>query len=385
MPDHDESDQLPPLLLGHSIWAIRPDVLPRLIEAHRAHPTRLAAALSAVEGPQATTRRLAASSTRTAGAVAVIPLSGVITPRASFLSMLFGGGGGLVTFRDNFRDAVQSPDIGAIVIDIDSPGGIISLVPETAAEVRAARGSKPIIAVCNTMAASAAYWIASQADEVVCTTSGEAGSIGVYMVHEDYSKWNERVGVSPTYIKAGKYKAEGNPDEPLSEAGSAAWQQEVDDLYSMFLDAVAAGRGVSADDVGKGYGEGRCILAARALEAGLIDRIDTLETVIAELLGQEPDATEDGASGLGLPRGLTITKPSAADGGEPAAESVKCPTCGKFMAPGGECESCKASASDDDDETDPDDEPDEDDDEDTPVDEPLSAEAQRLTADLLFG
>jgi capsid assembly protease len=282
--DGPDSFRPAPLTLGRSLWVIDPEALPALVEAHRARPRaldRLTAAAAAAT-PRAARR---GAGQRAGGTVAVIPLTGVLTPRASLLSFLFGGGGGLVDFRDMFREAVNSPDVGAIVLDVDSPGGLIDLVPETAAEVRAARGAKPIVAVVNTMAASGAYWIACQADELVVTPSGVAGSIGVYMVHEDWSGWNEQQGIVPTYISAGKYKVEGNPDQPLSEEAAADWQREADDLYGLFVADVAAGRGVSEDQVRSGYGQGRTVRpAARVLEAGLADRVDTLENVIGELL-----------------------------------------------------------------------------------------------------
>lgn len=280
MTTHHEQDPPIPLTLGRSLWAIQPDVLPRLLAAHRGQQVLSQIRMTAAV-PQAARRSSMSSSN---GAVAVIPLTGIITPRGSFLSMLFGLGGGLVDFRAAFREALYSPDIEAIVIDVDSPGGLVDLVPETAQEIYEARGTKPIVAVANTMAASAAYYIASQADEVVVTPSGSVGSIGVYMLHDDWSKFNEDFGVQPTYIFAGRHKIDGNPDEPLSDDARAEWQQEVDDLYEMFLTAVATGRGVTADQVRNGYGEGRTLLAARALEAGLVDRIDTLEAVIGGLL-----------------------------------------------------------------------------------------------------
>ena len=97
---------IPPLLLpGHSAWAIRRDVLPRLIEAHRS--TVSADLMEAVQAiaPSAATRRLASADKRVSGAVSVIPLTGIITPRGSFLSMLFGGGGGgLISFREQFAE-----------------------------------------------------------------------------------------------------------------------------------------------------------------------------------------------------------------------------------------------------------------------------------------
>jgi signal peptide peptidase SppA len=232
-----------------------------------------------------------------AGAVAVIALRGVITPRPSFLSMLFGfGGGGLQGFREDFRDALDDDDVGSILIDIDSPGGLVDLIPETAAEIRGGRGRKPIVAVANTRAASAAYWLGAQADELVVTPSGEVGSIGVFMVHDDFSKFNEELGVAVTYIKAGKFKTEGNPDEPLSDDAKAHWQQLVDEPYSLFVSDVAAGRNVSEATVRDGFGQGRVLPAQMALDAGMVDSIETYEQVVARLVNRAPTGSTNGAA-----------------------------------------------------------------------------------------
>ena len=176
------------------------------------------------------------------GNVAVIPLRGTITPRGSLMSLLLGfGGGGLQQFREQFRQAMADSTVSSVVIDIDSPGGLIDLVPEAAAEIRDARGGKPIVAVANTLAASAAYWLAAQADEVVVTPSGQVGSIGVFCVHEDYSRAEEFMGIKSTVISAGQFKTDGNPYEPLSKSARANLQAQVDDLYAMFTRDVAAG------------------------------------------------------------------------------------------------------------------------------------------------
>lgn len=330
MKTNIEDARLP---LGRSFWAIQPDAMPRIAAAMR----RMAAGerMPVAAPAKAVRRRMTTSG---GGAVAVIPLSGLITARESFLSWLFGGGANLPTFRESFREAVNSPDIGAVVLDIDSPGGYIDLLPETAQEIYEARGAKPIVAVANTTAASAAYWLASQADEVVVTPSGMAGSIGVYMLHEDYSGLNEQIGVDPTYVFAGAHKVDGNPDEPLSDDARADWQQEVDDLYGMFVNAVAQGRGVSAAVVRSDYGEGRTLLASRALEAGLVDRVDTLEGVVGGLLkpGQDgPSATRLGRKALMLDE-----MPPDDDDEE---HSPRC-ACGQDAAAGEtQCDQCKAS------------------------------------------
>ncbi len=298
MHDEDQEDLNTPLALGRAFWAIQSDVLPQLYAAQRSRQA-LAHALSADTLPAKAPK--AARRTQVTGGssgVAVIPLTGLITPRGSWLDMLFGGGGGLQAFRTSFREALGHPDVGAIVLDIDSPGGLSSLVQETAQEVYDARGEKPIIAVSNTMCASAAYFIASQADEMVVTPSGMVGSIGVYMLHVDWSAFNEAMGVDPTYVYAGEHKVDGNPDEPLSDEVKADWQQEVDEIYTSFIDAVARGRGVTADQVRAGYGQGRTLLADRALAEGLVDRIDTIEAVVGGLLVPGGGASAGRASKL---------------------------------------------------------------------------------------
>jgi signal peptide peptidase SppA len=270
---------VPPLLLSGSPWAIRKDLLARVVEAAR-FPEAASFAVNAAA------RRTTTESDQPVGKVAVIPLTGIITPQGSFFDFLFGGApGGLVGFRAAFDEALHSPEVEAIVIDVDSPGGLIDLVPETAQHIRDARGSKPIVAIADTLMASAAYWIGAQADELVITPSGYAGSIGVYRMHIDESALNEKIGIDVTYIHAGRYKVDGNPDEPLSDDARADWQQNVDDAYAAFVDDVAAGRGTTAENVISTNGEGRVLHARRALEAGLVDRVETYEATVSRLLG----------------------------------------------------------------------------------------------------
>lgn len=265
----------------HSAWSVVPEMLPRIADAFRRGATERTDAEIIPEPGAALGSRV-----QSTGGVAVIPLKGLITKRPSFISLLFGGGGGLQSFRSAFREALGSEEIGSILIDIDSPGGSTDLISETAAEIRAARGTKPVIAISNTLAASAAYWIAAQADEIIVTPSGEVGSIGVFAVHEDWSGFNEAMGVMPTYVSAGRFKTELNPDEPLSEEAKAALQATVDEFYELFVIDVAAGRGASVDAVRNGYGEGRVVTAQRAVALGMADRVETYEATVARLAGR---------------------------------------------------------------------------------------------------
>jgi len=216
--------------------------------------------------------------------VAVIPLKGVLRPGPSLLGLLFGGGGGgLAAFRSGIREAAADPKVSAIVMDVDSPGGFVDLIPETASEIRSIRAEKPVVAVANTTAGSAAYWLASQASQVVASPSAELGSIGVYQIHENISGALAKQGVEVTIIKAGKYKIEGHPFAALDSDATDAMQSDVDGYYEMFTGDVAKGRGVDQSEVANGYGEGRMLLAQRAVKAHLADRVDTLGNTVKRL------------------------------------------------------------------------------------------------------
>jgi capsid assembly protease len=262
----------------HSPWAVRKELLPAIAAALTG---RVTGAVPAAEMPAP---EAALGAPPLQQSIAVIPLQGVITPRPSPLAILFGGGGGLQMFRSQLREAVASDEVGAILINVDSPGGRLDLVTETAAEIRAAAAQKTVVAVANTSAASAAYWLASQATELVVTPSGQIGSVGVYSIHEDWSAWNENVGVDITYIYAGAHKVEGNPDEPLSEEAREYIQARVDEGRDQFAADVAKARGVTTAVVkGEEFGEGRMYGAKEAVKRGMADRVETLEAAIARL------------------------------------------------------------------------------------------------------
>jgi signal peptide peptidase SppA len=285
-------------LLASAPWAVRAEALSRLSKAIQS--TR--SADQDLE-PQAASRTLS-----TTGGVAVIPLKGLLTPQVSLISLLFGGGSGLMAFRENFREALASDEVGSILIDIDSPGGSTDLIPEIAAEIRSGRGQKPITAIANTDAFSGAYWLGAQADEFVVTPSGKVGSIGVFLMHEDWSGFNAQMGVVPTYISAGKFKTEGNPDQPLSDEAKTHLQAIVDEFYGLFVADVAAGRGVPEASVRNGFGEGRMVTARQGVALGMADRVESFNETVVRLTGREPTSefsrTQSRALLLAQPRRL---------------------------------------------------------------------------------
>jgi capsid assembly protease len=218
-------------------------------------------------------------------AVAVIPLYGVIAQKMNAMTAI-SGGTSIEQFMASVRAAFADGSIKAIVVDCDSPGGTVTGVLEAADELFTLKGrsTKTLTFAANPMIASAAYWLASQADEVVCMPSGEVGSVGVFMCHDDVSAANQKAGYKPTYIYAGEHKVETNPDEPLSDDARAYLQKQVDAMYGSFVKAVARGRRASAAAVQKTFGQGRMLMAQDALAAGMIDRVETLAETVARLV-----------------------------------------------------------------------------------------------------
>jgi len=257
-------------------WAMRPEKLDEILAFLDAH----AAGIRAFDDEP---RRAAARSvSQRTGAVAVLPIIGLISNRANMLSD-FSGGTSLQVVVKDLRALVADDTISAVVLEIDSPGGFVDGVEEFAAEVYAARKTKTIVAVSNTMAASAAYWIAAAASEIVVSPSGEVGSIGVWMVHQDESGAWEAMGVKNTVIYAGKFKTAGNRFEPLSEEAQELLQGRIDQTYASFVGAVAKGRGVTSKDVREGFGQGFIVGAKEAVKLGMADRVATLEETIQRL------------------------------------------------------------------------------------------------------
>lgn len=277
--------------ISETPWAVLPGMLlivRHVVAEHQARQLpdedELAARFEA-ERAQAAEARARADGLSGAG-IAVLPLYGVMTPRADLMTEM-SGGTSMEAFRGWVRTAAADKSIGAIVLDVDSPGGMVGGVPEAAAELRAAREKKPVLAVVNTLAASAAYWLAAQARELAVAPSAELGSIGVFTAHQDLSGMAEDKGVKMTLISAGKYKTEGNPFEPLSPEAEAAIQAKVDAYYEMFAAEVALGRGTTTERVkGPAYGEGRLMLAGPAVKSKAADYVATLEETVVRAAGR---------------------------------------------------------------------------------------------------
>lgn len=227
------------------------------------------------------------------GAIAVIPMHGVITKRGGWFS------DGLDRIKRTTEAALASKAIGAVVFDQDTPGGSSYGLMEFADWVYSLRGGKPIISVANPLSASAGIWAGTSADQMIVTPSGDVGSVGVWSLHVDYSQMLEQSGIKPTFVFAGKYKVESHGYAPLTDDARAEIQRGVDECYVDFIAAMARNRGVAASVVKSDFGEGRVMGAQRAKDAGLVDRVASLDEVLSAMVatvGSTSEATSRDAS-----------------------------------------------------------------------------------------
>ena len=211
-----------------------------------------------------------------------VPIHGVIAHRADSFDASSGGTSAEL-IGALLNQAVNDQDVMTIVLDFSTPGGSVEGIPELAERIALAASVKRVVAHVNALAASAGYWLASQASEVVITPSGQVGSIGVFMFLVDESKALESEGITINAISAGKFKLEGAWWEPLSDEARAHFQAQVTAVHRAFLSAVAKGRGVSVQEVQQRFGEGRVFNAEQALSRLMVDRIETLDATFARL------------------------------------------------------------------------------------------------------
>jgi capsid assembly protease len=210
------------------------------------------------------------------GSTLVIPLDGTLSPR--------GGWSGTSTeaFANTMRESAADDRVGAIVLKIMSPGGLVWGTQEAADAVYDARQSKPVVAVADKYAFSAAHWIATQASAFYVTPSGQVGSVGVRGGHVDQSAFEDKIGMKTTLVASDPKKIAGHPYAPLSDEDRAEMQAEINEMATAFNAAIARGRGMAAADVPGMHGTGQVFSAQRAAQLGVTDGVMTLRDVVTK-------------------------------------------------------------------------------------------------------
>ena len=219
--------------------------------------------------------------------VAIIDIAGVFVNRDPWF--------GDVTYgwaAKSVLDAANDPAATAILLKIDSPGGMVSGVTQFVDAVRAANKLKPVYIHTDGILASGAYWPSSGAHMIAASRTSQVGSIGVVTAHTDLSRMLDRVGVKISFITSGKYKAMGNFAEPLNDDAKAYIQSRIDSVYAMFAGDVAEGRKLSIETVDT-WADGKVFPAAAAMEVGLIDRVESLDAFLKFIRGENKMKVED--------------------------------------------------------------------------------------------
>ncbi len=292
-----------------SPWAIQPS---KLLEIQGIYATHLRGEKIDIKGVEAAIGRPLVNEQRgyeVIDGVAVLPITGVISKRMNLFAQISGGVSTELVARD-LKAAIADPAVKAIILQIDSPGGTVDGTETLANLVREARATKPTVAFADGMMASAAYWIGSAASEIYISDSvAQVGSIGVVATHQDISAAEAARGVKTTEITAGKYKRAASQFAPLTESGRQTIQDQVDSIYSVFVQTVADNRGVSVEAVLQDMADGRVFIGRQAIDAGLVDGVSTLDALIAKL-------SQQGAGAM-----VTARKPAAITQPAVAAET----------------------------------------------------------------
>jgi signal peptide peptidase SppA len=210
--------------------------------------------------------------------VAVISATGILMKQQTSM-----GGTSTVQLRRDVRTAAADPNVSAILLAVDSPGGTVAGTADLAAEVKAARRKKPVWAQITDLGASAAYWLASQADQVFASNATtQVGSIGTLQVVYDESAAAESAGIKTLVFGTGPLKGAGWPGSAVTDEQKANYQKQVDGIQAHFDAAVKAGRGMTQAQL-TAVRTGGVWIAAEALALKLVDGVQPAEKTLADL------------------------------------------------------------------------------------------------------
>ena len=260
------------------VWAIEPRAGSALWQL--AQRTDLPAHMQApVPGPRP-------SPVNRSGSVAVLSIRGAMLKGESSF-----GGTSTVRVRQELRKAAADPEVSAILLAIDSPGGTVSGTDDLAADVRAANRRKPVVAFIEDTGASAAYWIASQASAVYANSpTALVGSIGTLLVVYDVSQAAEQAGIKTLVLATGDLKGTATPGAPVTAAQTAYLRGLVDSAQAAFDAAVRTGRKMTAAQLAA-VRSGEVFPADAAVRLGLVDGIRSIDSVLSELRAPRGPAT----------------------------------------------------------------------------------------------
>lgn len=268
----------PPSYLVDSVWAGTEASLQEFLQAQEGLQEQMRAGNNQDDGEDGVPYLLSID-----GAVATLSIHGSLTNRDSWYNRYFG----IVSYgaiREAMVYAATDPNVKHIVLDINSGGGAVNGVADTANLIRLVSNKvKPVTSYSDGAMCSAAYWLGCSAGETYASNISTVGSIGVITTHMEYSKQLKDAGVTPTVMRAGKYKALVNSVEPLTEEAKAQMQSQLEAVYAIFTGHVSTMTDRPLAYVESVMADGREFLGEQALKAGLVDGIKTYDNLMSDI------------------------------------------------------------------------------------------------------
>lgn len=289
-------------------WAIMSSSLDEIVEIYSTHLRGDKIDIEAIEARLGRPLNNSRTEAVVTNGVAVITAEGIIAKRANLLTKISGGVSTELIAND-LDAALEDDEVKAIILDIDSPGGTVDGTFELADKIFAARGTKTVVSYANGTMASAAYAIGSAAEKVfISSDTTQVGSIGVVSKHIDTSGRQAKEGVIEKDIFAGKFKRIASANKPLSEEGEKFIQDQVDAQYKVFVERVALFRDVPVSTVLEEMAEGRIFIGQQAIQAGLVDGVSTLESLIESLANDQLPTNKrvSGAAQISTPKAIKL-------------------------------------------------------------------------------
>lgn len=273
-------------LAFHTAWALEPRVfrqLVRIVSRHAAGEQPTAQDLATVRAAVGSRDAAPAAELAMVGSTAIVPIHGVVSPHGDLVDEVSGpGSANLARIRQQIEAALADRAVKSIVLDIDSPGGSVDGVSEAAELIRRAKAIKPVIALANTNALSAGYWLAAQATQFLATNGARIGSIGVSMTAVDESRALSQQGVDVKIVTSNALKNADVAQNAISTDELRAVADDVQAYHDLFVRDIAAGRGITEAEAAA-LATGAVLVGQQAVDQGFVDGVSTLDAVLASL------------------------------------------------------------------------------------------------------
>lgn len=240
------------------------------------------------------------------GDVGVINITGSLVPGAPWYAQ-YTGMTGYGEIRQALVEAANNPDIGGILLDVNSGGGAVAGVTDVADLIKMIDTQvKPVSTFSDGMIASAALWVGASARSLQIGKVAEAGSIGVLTVLKSMQEYYKQMGISAEVLRSAEFKALGHPLDPITDKARAEIMSQLMHMDGMFNDHMAEARGMTAEMAREKFGKGRVFIGQQAVDTGLVDAVSTFDAVISSIQGAIDSQKQRSQYGANFSKGPAV-------------------------------------------------------------------------------